>query len=103
VLRFRYARSTDAGRQADGALLERVARALGDGAGRDGDEPDDPTLPALKIRIEAIIEKAHRTGALEEGRWPSCRPRPQSNLRGVDAAECAATSADVAFALPALG
>ena len=59
--------SKAAGIEPDGALLQRVAAALGAGQSDDGeDEASDPVVEALKARIGAIIEAAQSTGELDE-------------------------------------
>ena len=58
VLRY----SEAAGQTADTALLERVAKALGNSGATD----EDPAIEALKARIGTILEAAKKSGALDE-------------------------------------
>jgi hypothetical protein len=57
---FRYCEA--AGQQPDDALLARVARALGHG---DAVE-EDSAIEALEATVDAILEAAEKTGALDE-------------------------------------
>ncbi len=50
-----------AGTAPDTALLERVARGLGGGA-----DTDEAAVEALKAKIDAILDAAEKTGALDE-------------------------------------
>jgi hypothetical protein len=54
--------SEAAGQLRDNALLARVARALGEDAAE-----EDPASEALKAKIDAIVDAARKTGALDEG------------------------------------
>ena len=58
---FRYCEA--AGQQPDDALLARVARALGHG---DAVE-EDSAIEALEATVDAILEAAEKTGALDVG------------------------------------
>jgi len=57
ILRY----SDAAGERPDNALLERVARALGGGA-----DTDEAAIEALKAKVDAILDTAGKTGALDE-------------------------------------
>jgi hypothetical protein len=60
----------------DIALLERVARALGGGA-----DTDEASVEALKAKIDAILDAAGKTGALDEDALAELPSRLAEQLR----------------------
>jgi tetratricopeptide (TPR) repeat protein len=83
VLRY----SEVAGQLPDNTLLARVARALGDEA-----VDEDPVSEVLKARIDAIIDAAQKTGALDEDALAELPPEIVGRVRAAWAAAQAESS-----------